>query len=95
MAQHAVNLYLGDGYDKVSGPVRLPGTGGEPFEYRVRWYGDPAVSPPGQSVTDLVLPHGAQLIRVTAGEEMVMGSYDADLHRWNPAIADALRGFLT
>jgi hypothetical protein len=95
VAQNAVDLYLGDGYDRVSGPVRAAGTGGDPFGYLVRWYGDPAAVPPGQTVTDLVLPHGAQLIRVTAGEEMVMGSYDAELHRWNPAIADALRGFLT
>ncbi len=95
VGQDAVNLYLGDGYDKVSGQVRLAGTGGDPFGYLVRWYGDPTGTPPGRSVTDLVLPHGAQLIRVTAGEELVMGSYDAELHRWNPAIADALRGFLT
>lgn len=91
----AVDRYMGDGYDMVSGQVRLPGTGGDQFGYLIRWYGDPAATPPGQSVTNLLLPHGAQLIRVTAGDELVVGSYDAEVHRWYPAIGDALRGFLT
>jgi hypothetical protein len=95
VTQAEVDRYLVDGYDRVSGVVRSAGTGSDRYGYLVRWYGDVTRTPPGRPVTELVLPHGAHLIKLVVGEEVVLGSYDAELRRWNPSIADILRGFPT
>jgi hypothetical protein len=95
VAEVEIRRYLVEGRSLVTGVVRLAGTGALDFGHLIRWYGDLEELPASRSVVELALPHGAQLVKVTAGEEAVMGSYDAELRRWNPAIADALRGFLT
>lgn len=84
--------YLAGGANTVSGPVRTMGGAGTFSGHLIRWYGDPAAMPDGGEVRDHPLPHGAQLVRVSAGGETVLGSYDAELRRWRPAIADVLRG---
>jgi SseB protein N-terminal domain len=84
--------YLTGGANTVSGVVRPIGGAGTFVGHLIRWYGEESVVSDGGEVRDHPLPHGAQLIRVSAAGETVLGSYDADLRRWQRAIADVLRG---
>ncbi len=84
--------YLTGAADAVSGAVRPTGGAGTFVGYLIRWYGEEPALPDGGELRDHPLPHGAQLIRVSAAGETVLGSYDAELRRWQRAIADVLRG---
>ncbi|BCJ46075.1 hypothetical protein GCM10010168_50230 [Actinoplanes ianthinogenes] len=79
------------GGDRVSGPVRPaePGIAGD--GYLVRWH-EESTGPAERPVTDLPLPHGAQLVRLIAGQELVVGTYDREVGYWRPSLIDVLRG---
>jgi hypothetical protein len=91
-----VDRYLKHGYDRVSGLPRPAGPLPETTSgYLVRWYpdagadGEPVA---GMGVRDLPLPSGAQLYQVSGGERRLLATYQAELRRWVPAVADVLRG---
>jgi len=92
----AVERYLSDGYDRVSGVVQRAGTAAVPVDgYVVRWHHEVAAGPvpvPGQAVRDLPVPSGARMYRRLAGGESLLASYQAELGRWIPAVVDLLRG---
>jgi hypothetical protein len=91
-----VERYLKDGHDRVSGLPRPAGALPETTSgYLVRWYPDAGTTDEvaaGVGVRDLPLPSGAQLYQVSGGERSLLATYQAELRRWAPAVADVLRG---
>lgn len=83
--------FLTAGGDRVSGPVQPAAPTGADDGYLVRWHEESA-GPAERQVTELPLPHGAQLIRLIAGQELVVGTYDIELGYWRPSLINVLRG---
>jgi hypothetical protein len=46
----------------------------------------------GQPVRDVAVPSGARLYRLAGGAAHHVATYDDQLRRWVPAVADLLRG---
>ena len=93
--QAEVDRYLGAGHDRVSGVVYRAGTAPVPARgHLVRWHhqaGTGAAPADGDVVEDLTVPSGARLIQLNPGEKL-LATYQAELRRWIPAVADLLRG---
>jgi hypothetical protein len=85
--------YLSAGHDRVTGLVHRAGTApADAGGYLVRWYPVGPVPDAGQSVRDVTMPSGARLYRLAGGAAHHVATYDDQLRRWVPAVADLLRG---
>ena len=85
--------YLSGGHDRVTGVVYHAGTApAGATGYLVRWYPVGQVPEAGQPVRELVVPSGARLYRLAGGAAHHVATYDDQLRRWVPAVADLLRG---
>jgi hypothetical protein len=82
-----VERYLSGRYQQVHG-VRPRSAVAPPVgTYLIRWQQLSATDPVGVSLVD-----GARMMRVDPGGERLVATYQAELRRWLPAIADLLRG---
>lgn len=85
--------YLSGGHDRVTGVVYRAGTAPPGVAgYLVRWYPVGQVPEAGQPVRDVAVPSGARLYRLAGGAAHHVATYDDQLRRWVPAVADLLRG---
>ncbi|AEV84434.1 hypothetical protein ACPL_3539 [Actinoplanes sp. SE50/110] len=84
--------WLAAGGGLVTGSVAPAGAAGILDGYLVRWHEDDAGGAATRQVVGLVLPYGAQLVRLVAGHELVVATYDAELSWWRPSIMSVLRG---
>jgi SseB protein N-terminal domain len=82
-----VDRYLLGGYDRVDGEVRPSRSVPLPHgTHVVRW-------PRGDSLVDASqVPSGAQIYRIDPSGDRLIATYQSDLRRWLPAVADLLRG---
>jgi len=82
-----VDRYLLGGYDRVDGEARRSHSVPLPHgSHVVRW------SPEDSLVDASSMPSGARIYRVDPHGDHLIATYQADLRRWLPAVADLLRG---
>jgi hypothetical protein len=92
ISSEVAQRYLTAGGNRVSGVVQPAGPADDGVDYLVRWHEDMSVGPEQRPVTELSLPHGAQLIRLIAGQELVVGTFDLEVGFWRPSLLNVLRG---
>ncbi|AEV86748.1 hypothetical protein ACWT_5730 [Actinoplanes sp. SE50] len=84
--------WLAAGGGRISASVGPAGAVGILDGYLVRWHEDETLGAATRPVVELELPYGAQLVRLVAGQEIVVATYDAELSWWRPSIMSVLRG---
>ncbi|BCY11093.1 SseB family protein [Actinoplanes sp. L3-i22] len=80
---------LEQGGARISGTVTAAGPSGIVDGYLVRWHVAAGTDP---GLAEVTLPHGAQLVRLVSGHEVVVGTYDTELAWWRPSVLNVLRG---
>jgi hypothetical protein len=75
-----VDRYVRDGYDRVTGAVQPAGTAAD--GHVIQWRLACPDLYAGSTVDCLLLPHGAQLLRVEGDRTWPVARYDADTRRW-------------
>ncbi|MFI1995570.1 SseB family protein [Actinoplanes sp. NPDC020271] len=92
IAADVADRYVTSGGALISGLVCPAGPVDAGDGYLVRWHEDEATGAAGRLATELPLPHGAQLVRLLAGQEVVVGTLDVEVGYWRPSLLTVLRG---